>query len=133
MHMNNFDTISRYMSAYELDLEKRNCAFIENIIYGAYDETGEIVLMADAFDFNDWRNPRQYKKLRMPPGQAIALAVSILVFMTAAATAIFTHRSLTRMSSPWRPKKMDPEDFGRAPSGIGIARSRSGPGIAPLI
>jgi len=44
MHINNFNSISQYMSQYERDIEKRTCSFIENIIDGAYDESGEIYL-----------------------------------------------------------------------------------------
>lgn len=133
MNMNNFNQISRYMSQYELDIEKRYCAFIENIIYGAYDESGEILLQPESFDFSDWRNPRQYRKLKMPVGQAIFLSLSIILLIAAAAAAVFTHRSITRKNSPWRPKRMSNDELEHTPSGIGLARSQSGPGASPLI
>lgn len=133
MNMNNFELISRYMSTYEIDIEKRYCSFIENIINGVYDESGDILLKPDSFDFAEWRNPQQYKKLKMPASQAIYLSLSIIVCIAAAATAIFTRRSLTRTASPWRPKRMSPNEISGVPSGIGMTRSQSGPGNAPLI
>ena len=132
MNMNNFATISRYMSQYELDLEARYCAFIENIVYGAYDESGEILLHPESFDFNDWRNPKQYKKLRMAPIQAIGLSLSIILCVALFAAAAVTNRSLTRSSSPWKPQRSD-VSVSRQNSGIVLGRSRSGPGTAPLI
>lgn len=134
MNMKNFAQISQYMSSYELDLEKRNCGFIANIIHGAYDESGEILLKASAFDFSDWRNPQQYKKLKMPVGQAVFLSLSIIAFVASAAAAIFTHRSLTRASNPWKLNQADGEEgIPRTESGIALARSHSGVGVAPLI
>jgi hypothetical protein len=133
MNMNNFESISQYMSDYELAVEQRTCSFIENIIYGAYDESGDILLKPESFDFADWQNPQQYKKLRMPADQAVFLSLSIIAFIATAAAAVFTHRSMTRTSSPWRPKRMSSEELKRQPSGIGMARSRSGPTNAPLI
>lgn len=134
MNMKNFAQISQYMSAYELDLEKRNCGFIDNIIHGAYDESGEIVLKANTFDFSDWRNPQQYKKLKMPVGQAIFLSLSIIAFVAAAAAAVYTHRSLTRTSNPWKLKEYnDDEALTRTDSGIAFARSQSGVGVAPIL
>lgn len=133
MNMNNFESISKYMSQYELDQESRYCAFIENIIYGAYDESGEIVLQADQFDFTDWKNPKQYKKLRMSLGQALGLSASIILCVALAATAAVTNRALTRQSTPWKPKRMTDSALARQNSGIVMGRSRSGPGAAPLI
>jgi hypothetical protein len=132
-NMNNFAQISQYMSAYELDLEKRNCGFISNIIHGAYDENGNILLKADSFDFADWRNPQQYKKLKMPVGQAILLSLSIIAFVAAAAAAVFTHRSLTRSSNPWKLQQPMGNDelVERTDSGIGLARSQSG--VVPIL
>lgn len=134
MNMKNFAQISKYMSAYELDLEKRNCGFIGNIIHGAYDENGEIQLKANSFDFSDWRNPQQYKKLKMPVGQAILLSFSIIAFVAAAAAAVFTHRSLTRTSNPWKLKQLNgDEELQRTESGIALSRSQSASGVPPLI
>lgn len=134
MNMNNFEQISRYMSTYEIDLEKRYCAFIANIIDGNYDENGDILLKPEQFNFADWKNPRQYKKLRMPADQAIYLSLSIIAFIATAAMAVFAHRSIRRSASPWRPKRGSPEEhIARKNSGIGFARSQSGPGNAPLI
>jgi hypothetical protein len=132
MNMNNFAYISRYMSQYELDLEARYCAFIENIIYGSYDESGEILLKPESFDFADWRNPKQYKTLRMAPSQAIGLSLSIILCIALLAAAAVTNRSLTRSSSPWKPSRSD-VSLSRQNSGIVLGRSRSGPGAAPLI
>ena len=136
MNMNNFQTISRYMSTCELDLEKRACSFIENIIYGAYDESGEILLKPEAFNFAKWRNPQQYKKLKMPATQAVFLSLSIIAFVTAAASAILTHRSALRATTgrPWRPKRLTVEKLSREPSGITSARSEMEPaGNSPLL
>lgn len=132
MNMNNFEQISRYMSQYELDQESRYCSFIENIIYGAYDESGEIQLKPEQFDFADWQNPRQYKKLRMPVGQAVGLAMSIVLCVALLAAAAVTNRALTRPSTPWKPSREDVA-LARQNSGIVMGRSRSGPGAAPLI
>jgi hypothetical protein len=134
-HMSNYEAMSVYMTEAELALETRYCSFIDNIIYGAYDEQGEVVLKREEFDFSDWKNPQQYKKLKMPASQAIGLALSILAVVALSATAIFTRRSLNRQSTPWRPKRgaMGSSSLSRQNSGIGMARSRSGPGAAPLI
>ena len=93
------------------------------------------MLKRESFEIEDWRNPEQYKKLKIPAGQAIGLALSVLLVVVLLATAIFTHRSLKRQSTPWRPKQgsLDPNDLSRQNSGIVMGRSRSGPGAAPLI
>jgi hypothetical protein len=132
MNMNNFASISQYMSQYELDQESRYCAFIENIVYGAYDESGEIQLKPEQFDFNDWQNPQQYKKLKMPVDQALGLAASIILCVALLAAAAVTNRQLTRDSTPWKPSRQDIA-LARQNSGIVMGRSRSGPGAAPLI
>ena len=124
------------MSQYELDIEKRTCSFIENIIGGAYDESGEIMLTSEEFDFKDWRNPKQLKRLRMPAGQAVLLSVSIIAFVAAVAVAAFTQRSLRRGrkgGDPWKEQGLSPAELSKTSSGIVVARSRSGPGSAPLI
>ena len=132
MKMNNFASISRYMSQYELDTESRYCSFISNIVYGAYDESGEILLQPEQFDFADWQNPHQYKKLRMPASQAVGLAFSIVLCVALFASAAVTQRQLTRPSTPWKPSREDVA-LARQNSGILMGRSRSGPGAAPLI
>jgi len=131
MNMNNFEQISRYMSQYEIDQEARYCAFIENIISGVFDESGEIMLKPEQFDFADWRNPHQYKKLRMSVGQAVGLSFSIILCVALLAAAAVTNRALTRQSTPWKPKRE--LSLSRQNSGILMGRSRSGPGAAPLI
>ena len=131
-HMDNYDVMSQFMTQQEQDYETRYCSFIDNIIYGAYDETGEIVLQGDTFDFADWRNPSQYKKLRMPAGQAVTLALSVLLVAVLAATAVVTRRTLKNQKTPWTPKQ-DPSDVSRQNSGIVMGRERSGPSNAPLI
>jgi hypothetical protein len=137
MHMTNFASISRYMSQYELDIEKRTCSFIENIMDGAYDESGEILLSAGEFDFHDWRNPKQLKRIRMPAGQAVLLSASIIAFVAVLATAMYTHRSFSRGGKdggdPWKAQGLSPVQLAKTSSGVVIARSRSGPGSAPLI
>lgn len=133
MNMKNFNTISLYMSQYEIDEEKRYCAFIKNIISGAYDESGEVLLKAEDFDFADWRNVQQYKKLSMPASQAVVLAMSVVLVIALAATATFMARALSRQSTPWRPASPKGESLSRQNSGIVMGRSRSGPGAAPLI
>merc|ERR1711865_470449 len=76
IHMNNYDMMTKYMENIDAEFEQRYCNFIDNIVYGSYNEDGEIKLRADTFDLTDWRNPEQYKKLKMPAGQAIGLALS---------------------------------------------------------
>jgi len=105
IHMNNYDVMSKYMDDLDIAFEQRYCAFIDNIVYGTYDEMGEIKLKAETFDFNDWRNPEQYKKMKMPAGQAIGLALSILLVVALSALAFITQRSLTRRGTPWRPRR----------------------------
>merc|ERR1712087_698046 len=125
--MNNYDMMSKYMENIDAAFEKRYCAFIDNIVYGTYDEMGEIKLRAETFDFKEWRNPEQYKKMRMPAGQAVGLALSILLVVALSALAFITQRSLTRRSTPWRPKRLsDPSSIERRDSGIYTGRSRSG-------
>jgi hypothetical protein len=133
-HMDNYEYLSMFMSEEEKMYEDRYCSFIDNIVYGAYDDQGEILLKREQFDFEDWRNPDQYRKLKLPVGQAIGLAVSIILCVTLLAAAVYTKRSLTRQSTPWKPtRSMDPNSLSRQNSGIVMGRSRSGPGSAPLI
>jgi len=135
MHMNSYSTISKYMSQYEIEVEQRTCSFIDNIINGAYDETGEIYLSSGSFDFHDWRNPKQLKRLRMPAGQAVLLSASIILFVFSLAMVIYTQRSFRRgkTTDPWKTEGLSPVQLSRTTSGIMMARSRSGPGTAPLI
>ncbi len=122
------------MSDYEIDIEKRNCAFIENIIQGSYDDNGDILLKPDSFDFANWRNPQQYKTLRMPASQAIFLSMSIVALVATTAAAIFTQRSLTRINNPWRAKGMSQGDeLIQVESGIAFLRTQSGVSAAPFI
>lgn len=101
IHLSNYEKMSPYMETMDAAFEQRYCNFIDNIVYGTYDEMGEITLKADTFDFSDWKNPDQYKKVKMPAGQAIGLALSILLTISLAALAFITQRSLTRKGSPW--------------------------------
>lgn len=134
MNMKNFQQIAVYMSTYELDLESRYCAFIKNIIAGSYDESGEIKLQSEEFNLADWKQLSHYKKLQLPASQAILLAASIIVCVAMAAAAAFTARTLSRQSTPWKPKRVtDASGLSRQNSGIVMGRSRSGPGAAPLI
>ena len=133
-HMDNYEYLELGMSQEQIEYEKRYCNFIDNIVYGAYDEQGDILLKPEQFDFSDWRNPDQYRKLKMPPRQAAGVAVSVIFFVTMLAAAVYTKRSLTRQSTPWTPKRtLDPNSLSRQNSGIVMGRSRSGPGSAPLI
>lgn len=134
MHMDSFEQMSYQMTSQEKSREQRYCAFIDNIISGSFDESGEITLKNEEFDLNDWRNIEQYKKIRMPADQAIILALSVILVVALLAAAAVTNRQLTRRSTPWRPKPVaDSADLSRQNSGIVMGRSRSGPGTAPLI
>ena len=105
IHMNNYGTMAKYMQETDAAFENRYCSFIDNIVYGSYDEMGEIKLKAETFDFANWKNPDQYKKVRMPAGQAVGLALSIVLVISLAAMAFVTQRSLTRRGTPWRPRR----------------------------
>jgi len=138
IHMNNYDVMAKYMENLDVEFEQRYCNFVDNIVYGSYDESGEIKLRADSFDLSDWRNPEQYKKMKMPAGQAVGLALSILLVVALSALAFVTQRSLTRRSTPWKPKRLskmdqDPSTTEREDAGIYMGQSRSGPVDPPLI
>jgi hypothetical protein len=123
--------MSVYMTQNEQDRETSSCAFIDNIVYGAYNEQGEISMKGEEFDMNDWKNPAQYKKINMPASQAIGVASSLLLVIALAATAIFTRRSLVRQTDPWSIKRrhVDP-DLLRENSSVDVERSRREPGVA---
>merc|ERR1712194_396588 len=110
IHMNNYEMMAKYMENLDAEFEQRYCNFVDNIVYGSYDESGEIKLRADSFDLSDWRNPEQYKKMKMPAGQAVGLALSILLVVALSALAFVTQRSLTRRSTPWKPKRLSKMD-----------------------
>jgi hypothetical protein len=135
IHMNNYNMMAKYMENLDEEFEQRYCNFIDNIVYGSYNEDGEIKLRADSFDFSDWKNPDQYKKMKMPAGQAVGLALSILLCIALSALAFITQRSLTRRSTPWRPKrlfsKFSKKNLDRQESGI--HKGRSAEGNPPLI
>jgi len=138
IHMNNYEMMAKYMENLDAEFEQRYCNFVDNIVYGSYDESGEIKLRADSFDLSDWRNPEQYKKMKMPAGQAVGLALSILLVVALSALAFVTQRSLTRRSTPWKPKRLskmdqDPSTTERENAGIYMGQSRSGPVDPPLI
>mmetsp|Transcript_26025 Transcript_26025/g.54501 ORF Transcript_26025/g.54501 Transcript_26025/m.54501 type:complete len:397 (-) Transcript_26025:150-1340(-) len=136
IHMTNYGMMAKYMETIDVEYEKRYCNFIDNIVYGTYNEGGDIKLKADTFDFNDWKNPEQYKKMQMPAGQAVGLALSILLVIALAALAFVTQRSLTRGGSPWQPRRFfnKQKDIERQQSGIVMGRSQSGiPNNPPLI
>jgi hypothetical protein len=134
VHLENYSQVNA--SEIEITQETRNCAFIDNIIYGTFDEQGDIELTSPVFDFSDWKNPEQYRKVKLPAGQAVSLALSVLLVVSLSATAIFMNRSLHRKDMPWRPRRfgrhVDPHSLSRNPSGITLGRSRS-PGNTPLI
>jgi hypothetical protein len=137
VNMNSYSEMSEYMSEAEIRQETRNCAFIDNIVYGTYDQQGDIQLTSPTFDFSDWKNPEQYRKVQLPASQAIGLALSVLLVVCLSATAIFMNRSLHRRDMPWRPRRfgrtLDNDSLSRKQSGITMGRSRSGPGSTPLI
>eukprot|EP00751_Fragilariopsis_kerguelensis_P008814 CAMPEP_0170782852 /NCGR_PEP_ID=MMETSP0733-20121128/15150_1 /TAXON_ID=186038 /ORGANISM="Fragilariopsis kerguelensis, Strain L26-C5" /LENGTH=761 /DNA_ID=CAMNT_0011127379 /DNA_START=364 /DNA_END=2649 /DNA_ORIENTATION=+ len=138
IHMNNYEMMAKYMENLDAEFEQRYCNFVDNIVYGSYDESGEIKLRADSFDLSDWRNPEQYKKMKMPAGQAVGLALSILLVVALSALAFVTQRSLTRRSTPWKPKRLskmdqDPSAIEQEDAGIYMGQSRSGPVDPPLI
>jgi len=133
IHMSNYGMMAKYMENMDAEFEQRYCNFIDNIVYGTYNEMGEIKLKADSFDFSDWRNPEQYKKMKMPAGQAIGLALSVLLVIALSALAFVTHRALTRRggrSTPWAPKfapkRLFRKDVERQDSGIVTGRSSNG-------
>jgi hypothetical protein len=137
MNLDDYAQLAMYASDAEIEQETRNCAFINNIVFGTYDEKGEIQLTSPTFDFNDWKNPEQYRKVKLPASQAVGLALSVLLVVSLSATAIFMNRSLHRRDMPWRPRRfgrtLDPDSLSRKQSGITMGRSRSGPGNTPLI
>jgi hypothetical protein len=136
INMDTYDSDSMFKTDRELEIEQKVCNFIDNIVYGAYNENGEITLESPMFNFRDWRNPEQYRQLKMPVGQAVGLAMSTLLMVCLIATVCLMQRTLSRGSDnmPWKPRRrfMNP-DLSRQNSGIGMARSRSGPASAPLI
>jgi hypothetical protein len=137
VNMKDYAQLTKYASEAEIEQETRNCAFINNIAYGTYDEKGDIQVTSPTFDFSDWKNPEQYRKVKLPASQAIGLALSVLLVVCLSATAIFMNRSLNRKDMPWRPRRfgrnLDPDSLSRQQSGITMGRSRSGPGNTPLI
>ena len=126
IHMSNYGMMVKYMEDVDAKFEQRYCNFIDNIVYGTYDEMGEINLKSETFDLSDWRNPDQYKKVQMPAGQAVGLALSVLLFIALAALAFVTQRTLTRRGTPWRPKRFFKKGVDRQQSGIVMGRSTSG-------
>jgi hypothetical protein len=116
--------------------DDESCAFIGNIIYGTYDENGEIIL-DDTFDYSDWKNAAQYRKLKLDASQIAGLAISLLLVIGLLAVVLIMQRSIARKEAPWRPKRNNSMSGGmsvsRQNSGIVLGRSRSGPGAAPLI
>lgn len=108
IHMSNYGKMTNYMDEVDVEYEQRYCNFIDNIVYGTYNEYGEIKLKNDSFDLADWRNPEQYSKVHsvnMPVGQAVLLSMSVLAVVALSALAFVTQRALTRgRSSPWKPR-----------------------------
>ena len=135
IHMRNYDMMAKYMEDLDMEFEQLYCNFIDNIVFGSYDELGEIKLRADSFDLRDWRNPEQYKKMKMPAGQAVGLALSILLVIALSTMAFVTQRTLVRRgSTPWKPKRKSQKgSLDRQESGMEIGESPSGPINPPLI
>ena len=121
----------------ELQNEQNTCNFIDNIVYGTYDEQGEILLTSPTFDIRDWQNPAQYRKLRIPAIQVIGLALSLILVISLFAMAVYTKRALRRkdsLTTPWRPRRYkasEAPEITRSPSGITMVRSRSGNNSPP--
>lgn len=121
------DQIARTMTSSELLDEQNTCTFINNIMYGSYDESGEITLKPDTFDFADWRNPKQYKKVRLPAGQAVLLSLSIIFFLGMVGAVIAHHRMIRRNKSPWVPNRPPPSSpLDHKQSHIVLERDQSG-------
>ena len=69
-------------------------------------------MSSPAFDIAQWQSLEQYKKLRLPPSQAIGLALSILLVIGLAAAVCVMHRALRRDedTAPWKPRKSKMND-----------------------
>lgn len=114
--MSNYEQVSRLMTTNEKAEEDRSCTFIDNIIGGSFDETGEIVLKDSTFNWNDIRNRHQYGRIRMPAGQALLLSFSIIAVIATAAMAYSYTRAFRRegMESPWSPTAIFRKRHGKA-------------------
>lgn len=106
--MNDYELVAREMTWEELAEEERACTFIDNIMEGSFDEGGEIRLQWGTFDLADWKNPHQYRRLRMPTDQALLLTFSIILCITLAAAASVLQRAFKRKSnaSPWSDERL---------------------------
>eukprot|EP00980_Cylindrotheca_fusiformis_P028548 scaffold22610_cov115-Cylindrotheca_fusiformis.AAC.1 len=59
-NLNSYKTYSQFMTNYELQLEKKYCTFIDNIVYGTYNSKGDIILGGGPFDLSSWRSRQNY-------------------------------------------------------------------------
>jgi hypothetical protein len=117
------------------------CNFIDNIVGGKYDESGDIIIDVYKYNISDWKNTNQYinaynqAKKDVSAGQVAGLVLSILGCFFMCIYACILHASLKQKGLQWRPrrgKNTDPTAISRQNSGIVMGRSRSGPN-GPLV
>jgi hypothetical protein len=101
-------------------VEERYCNFIDNIIYGSYDSSGDIVLGGGLFDITKWRNS-DYKQAKMTLGQAVLLTMSAFTCAVMIAVIVYMKKLVNRKHldklSPWMPKEItDLDGMGSAGS-----------------
>jgi len=122
-----------YKTDSQISQEEATCEFLEAIRSGK-SESNSIVISSASFDLADWRNLDQYKNLGIPFIEVIGLIVSISLVIILSITLCLTQRQFNEVKTPFKPRMpTDGVKFSRQDSGIGMARSRSGPGKTPLI
>jgi hypothetical protein len=128
-------------SAQQLANEEQVCNFIDNIVSGTYDESGDIIIDSSKYNISDWRNKDQYINVlhaaqkEVTGGQVAGLVLSILGCSFLCMYACVLHSSLTKKGLQWKPRRgkyTDPTAISRQNSGIVLGRSRSGPN-GPLV
>lgn len=117
------------------------CNFIDNIVSGKYDESGEIIIDVYKYNSSDWKNANQYinaynaAKKDVSAGQVAGLVLSIIGCFFLCIYALILHASLKNKGLQWKPRRgrnTDPTAISRQNSGIVMGRSRSGPN-GPLV
>ncbi len=118
--MNNYEQVARLMSPAEQGEEDQACAFINNIMDGSYDESGEILLKGGTFEFADWKNPRQYRRLKMSLDQALLLSFSIVLCVALATIASIQQRAFKRKGkeSPWSDSRLFHQTYQKSEHGL---------------
>jgi len=125
------------------------CDYIESLLAGDYDESGEIVLQPDKwwnFNISNWQDKSEYlqelnaiktmSSKTMEPWQIAAVVLSTLGCLVMWIWACCLHGALMRKNIPWRPrrtKETPADDISRQNSGIVLGRSSSGTKTTPLI